>query len=253
MMQITLRTALRFNLFRRTASVVAVGITLLLLKLGAAAQATDPQAPVFSEHFMQWTAGDSGAATFDTTRFGKPVVSGNMILVLAHWNDQDITATITDSRSNKYLPLVQPLNAGRTERFQAWYARNVKGGAEVSVTINFSKKTRSFSVIDAIEYAGLDKASPLIAAVSAVGSGNTQSSGPIAATGAQGCLLIGLFGYSNYALPYKAGQDFTMRAYEASTMIEDSDCSAGGVDTAIAISSNAADWAAIGAAFRKAL
>lgn len=201
-------------------------------------------------HFVQWTAGDSGAATFDTTRFGKPVAAGATLIVLAHWNDQDVIATITDSGGDKFEPLVGPLNTGPTERIQAWYAKNAHGAQELSVTIHFSKKTRSFSVINALEYKGLDRKAPLLGVISATGSGTTQSSGSLSIQDKSNCLLIGLFGYSKYALPYQAGEGFTENAYEASTMMEEADCGSLKRPAAAATSSNPADWAAIGAAFR---
>ncbi len=221
----------------------AISCVFLVLGEHASAQAA-------TAHYVQWTAGDSGAATFDTTRFGKPVASGNTVLVLAHWNDQDVTATITDSAGDKFEALVTPLDAGPTERFQAWYSKNVHGATELTVTIHFSKKTRSFSVIDALEYAGFDRKEPLLGTIFATGNGTAQDSGTLSLNDKSNCLFIGLFGYSKYALPYQAGEGFTEKAYEASTMIEEANCSILKRPAATATSSNPANWAAIGAAFR---
>ena len=230
--------------FEKLSAALSCGVICMILTAGVRLHGQT------AGHYVQWTAGDSGAATFDTTRFGKPVSAGNTVLVLAHWNDQDVTATITDSAGDTYIPLAAPMDAGPTERFQAWYAKNVRGAVELTVTIHFSKKTRSFSVIDAMEYAGLDKKEPLLGTVSATGSGTTQSSGQMDLRDKSNCLFIGLFGYSKYALPYQAGEGFTEKAYEASTMIEDAACSSLKKSAATATSSNPADWAAVGVAFR---
>lgn len=211
------------------------------------------QAPTLTANFVGWTAGDAGAATFDTTRFGHPVPSGHVIVVLAHWNDQTVSASVSDSRGNKYLPLSEPLNAGPTDRIQAWYAKNLRAGTDLSVTIHFSQKTRSFSVVDAIELAGLDQAEPLIQSRAATGNGTNQNSGSLTLNSVSNCLMIGLFGYSKYALPYKAGEGFLMNAYEASTIVEQAPCSAIAGHAATATSSSAADWVAIAAAFRTAV
>jgi hypothetical protein len=170
--------------------------------------------------FVQWTSGDHGAATSETT-YLKSVTRGNLLLVFSHWDNQGLSAAVTDNLRNAYASIAGPINAGPTARFQVWYAKNIRGGAPLAVTVTYSGNTKSFSLVDVIEYSGLDRSAPLDVYASAAGSGKFQDSGPSPTTRARNETIVGLFGYSAYALPYTAGAGFTMRSYDASSMLED--------------------------------
>lgn len=202
--------------------------------------------------FVQWTAGDSGASSSETT-YLKSVTTGNLMLVFSHWDNQTLTASVSDSVGNRYVPIGGPVNAGRTARFQAWYAKNIRSGPLLGITVTYSGKTTSFSVVDAMEYSGLDKSAPLDVFASASGSGTSQDSGASPTTTVSNGTIIGLFGYSTYASPYRAGAGFTFRQGEASTMLEDRSVTATGSYTATATSCNPADWAAFVIGFKSAI
>jgi hypothetical protein len=199
-----------------------------------------------------WTAGDSGAATSSTT-YAENVTTGDLMLVFSHWDNQTLTASISDSMGNVYVPIGGPVNAGSSARFQAWYAKNIQGGAELAITVTYSGQTTSFSLVDAAEYSGLDTSAPLDVFASASGSGTSQSSGPSPMTTVSNETIVGLFGYSTYALPYTAGAGFTLRQYDGSSMLEDQSVTATGSYTATATSSDPADWAAFVICFKNAM
>ena len=76
------------------------------------------------------------------------------------------------------MPIGGPVNAGTSARFEVWYAKNITGAASAGITVTYSGKTTSFSLIDAIEYSGLDASAPLDVFASATGTGTFQDSGP---------------------------------------------------------------------------
>jgi hypothetical protein len=201
---------------------------------------------------IQWASGDGGSVTQQTTYQSLNATTGNLILVLAHWDNQAVTATVTDQLGNTYIPIFPATNSGQTSVFQVWYAKNIRGGAPLSVTTTFSGKTLSFSLADVIEYSGLDQSAPLDVFASATGTGSSQDSGKMPATSWKSETIIGLFGYSGYALPYTAGTGFTFQGYDASSLLEDQGVSAIGVYGATATSSSPADWAAFAIGFKNA-
>ena len=225
---------------------------LALPALPAAAAALQPGTEVPPTHIVQWSTGDSGAAREQITYLPNPVVSGNLILAFAHWDDQHVTAALSDQKGNTYEPLGPPLNVGANERFQVWIAQNVRGGAALHVTIAFSAVPTSYSVLDVMEFGGLDRKHPLAASITATGMGDTQSSGPLAFDDPAVDCVVGLFGYESHALPYSPGEGFTFRQYEATTFVEDRSVAAPGPVTATAKSHNATNWAAFALAFRRA-
>ena len=201
--------------------------------------------------FVQWASGDSGAAQVHTTYMDKAVANGDLILVLSHWDNQTLTATLSDNGGNTYYPISGPINVGSVGRFQAWYAKNVVGGL-LGVTVTYSGTTSSISLIDAIEYSGLDTTSPLDVFASAFGSGLFQNSGAAPATTASNDTVIGLFGYYGPSTPYNAGAGFTMRNYDATSMLEDESVSANGSYSATGTSAVTTPWVAYVICFKNA-
>lgn len=220
--------------------------------ISASANLTVASPPQTKAQFVQWTAGDGGAATSEKTYLPNAVTTGNLILVFSHWDNQSATATVTDQLGNTYLPIFPPTNSGPNDRFQAWYAKNIIGGGQLSITIKFSGMTNSISLLDAAEYSGLDPNTPLDSFASATGNGLSQSSGSISVLSANSDTVIGFFGYSGYALPYTAGAGFIMRGFDATSMLEDLPATTSGTYTATATSQNSAYWAAFIISFKDA-
>ena len=202
--------------------------------------------------FVQWSSGDTGAAHVSHTYMNNAVTNGDLILVFSHWDNQALTASVTDNYGNTYIPISGPISVGTAARFQAWYAKNVVGGVNLGVTITYSGTTTSISLVDAAEYSGLDTSAPLDVFGSAQGTGVSQNSGPSPATTASNETIIGMFGYDGYATLYTAGPGFTFRDYDASSMLEDMSVTTNGNYTATATSNDPANWVAYVICFKNA-
>jgi trimeric autotransporter adhesin len=203
--------------------------------------------------FIQWASGDSGAASSSTTYQSQNATTGDLILIFSHWDTQAVTASApTDNRGNTYVPIGGPVNAGTTGRFQAWYAKNIAGGLPLAVTINYSAKTATISLVDIIEYSGLDTSAPLDVFASASGNSSFQNSGLSPTTTAENETIIGLFGFNSPSSPYTAGSGFTFRNYDATSMLEDMSVTTVGNYEATATSADSTIWAAIVIGFKNA-
>lgn len=200
--------------------------------------------------YVQFASGDGGSTTSETIYQDRPATSGNLMLAFSHWNNPAAAVTVQDQLGNTYTPIFPATCIGGSDCFQVWYAKNIKGGTELGLTFHYSARTTNFSVVDIIEYAGLDTTNPLDVFASATGTGFSQNSGKMPMTTSAAEIIIGLFGYSGYALPYTAGSGFTFRNYDASTMLEDRAVNSIGVYNATATSANSANWAAFAIAFR---
>jgi hypothetical protein len=159
---------------------------------------------------------------------------------------------VTDQLGNIYLPVFPPTNVGATDRFQVWYAKNIVGGAPIAATVRYSGTTSSFSVIDVMEYSGLDPLNPLDVFTSATGSGQSQNTGNMPMTTASNELIVGLFGFAGFASPYTAGPGFSFRNYDASTVLEDRLVTVPGIYNATVSSSVPTSYAAFAMGFRVA-
>ena len=231
---------------------VGPGNTTIQATLGAINGSTVLTVTPPGGQFVQWTSGDGGTTTVETTYLSQPVTTGNLILVFSHWDNQTITATVTDNLGNTYTPVSGPINVGAVGRFQAWYAKNINGGAQLGVTITFSAKTMSISLADAAEYSGLDPSAPLNVFSSSTGTGVTQNSGAASATTSANETIIGLFGYYGVATPYTAGAGFTLRNYDATSMLEDQSVTSNGSYRATATSNVPTSWVAYVLCFKNA-
>jgi len=240
-----------------SASGVATGIVVGQTSIQAASSSILGQASISvvpaTGEYLQWTSGDSGSATTSTTLQDKNAITGDLVLVFSHWDNQSLTATVQDQMGNVYTPIFPATDVGTNDRFQVWYASNIKGGARLSVTVTYSGKTTSISTVDAMEYAGLNATSPLDVYTSATGTGSVQSSGSLPVTTTASETIIGLFGYASGATPFMSGAGYFFRNYDATTMLEDSQVSSTGVYSATATSGGSSGWAAFAIGFRNEL
>ncbi len=208
--------------------------------------------------YVQGAVGDSGGATSQTTTTTNPVVTGNLILVFAHWDSASPIATvaISDSSLNSYTAVfANPIKTNTTHYFQVWYAKNITGGSQLQVKISFSSSTANYSTLDVMEYSGLDKVTPIDGTISATGTGTTESSGNITVPNPNSEIVVGMFGYpSSGANPYSAGSGFTARPANTSgtTFVEDEAALNAGTYAATATSGNSSTWAAIAVGLRYA-
>lgn len=225
-------------------------LCLVILAIAACCFASAPSSAQ-QLRYVQWSTGDSGATTRQTTYLGKSVAGGNLLLAFAHWDNQSVTATLSDQKGNKYVPLSPPVNVGAHERYQVWMVRNASSG-ELHVNIDFSARTTSYSVLDVLEYAGADRKDPLAGFAFKTGAGTAQNSGPLHLAEPGGVSLIGLIGYETHALPYFAGEGFQFREYEATTLVEERLTAGAGTHSATARSANPTNWVAFAVAIRHA-
>ena len=230
-----------------------VVVALLIASAQGRTAADSVTTGVGAGQFVQWTSGDSGSASVSTTYQSQRSASGNMVLAFSHWDNQTLTAQVSDNLGNKYVSIGEPINSGPTARFQLWYARNIKGGVPLAVTVTYSGRTTSFSLIDVAEYSGLDRSAPLDAFASAPGTGTLQDSGPARHTTAMNETVVGFFGYSGYGLPYKAGAGFSARAYDGSSFLEDRAVTVAGSYRATVTSSRDDSWAAFVVCLKNAI
>ncbi len=124
----------------------------------------------------------------------------------------------------------------RVARFQAWYAKNINGGAQLGVTVTYSAQTTVNLTRRCSRILGLDPSAPLNVFASATGTGVAQDSTAAAGTNFANETIVGLFGYYGYATPYTAGAGYTFRNYDATSMLEDKSVTANGSYRATATS-----------------
>ena len=232
------------------ATVASTGNTTIQATLGSVSGSTGLTGTPQTAKFVTFTAGDAGSSVSSTTYLNN-VQTGDLIIIFSHWDNQAITASASDSMGNVYTPISGPITVGSVGRFQAWYGKNVQGGA-IGFTVTYSGKTTSLSVIDVAEYSGLDKTAPLDTYATAIGSGTTASIGPTPTSGSAPDTLVGLFGFDGYASPYTAGTGFTFRDYDASTFIEDEQITSIGSYTATATAQAPFAWAGYAVLFKNA-
>ena len=213
---------------------------------------------------VQWTSGDSGSATSETTYLGSSVAAGDLLLVLSHWDNPAALASATDNAGNTYVPIGGPIYKGPDAVVEAWYAKNVNGGPGLGVTVTYSAQTWTISDVDASEYSGLDTAAPLDVFAGQSGAGVTPpvnlggsgeiNSGPSATTTASYETIVGLIGTA-YDAPFTAGAGFTLEDANASTVLEDRSVNAKGSYNATAMAGSwttGDSWAAIVVGFKNA-
>jgi chitodextrinase len=117
--------------------------------------------------------------------------TGNLNVVVVGWNDATAQVTsLTDTKGNAYQLAVGPVSQGGAVTQSIYYAKNIAAaaaGANV-VTVSFSAPAQ-FPDIRVLEYAGIDRVSPVDIAVSAGGATATSSTPPVATSGAPDLLF----------------------------------------------------------------
>jgi hypothetical protein len=111
-----------------------------------------------------------------------------MNVVAVMWGDTTSTvSSVTDSRGNSYALAAGPSKgAGLTSAL--YYAKNIAGGSN-TLTVKFNQSA-AYPNVNAMEYSGLDTASPLDVSAAASGTGTTANSGSAATTSANE-LIVG--------------------------------------------------------------
>jgi chitodextrinase len=158
------------------ACLVLVSITVLLVASSRPTPAhAATQQRFVQKRFAQITSGDRVRASFRA-----PNAAGNLIVVYVVW-DNDGAVAVTDTGGNAYVSAVGPTQpgGGGAGSAQVFYARGVIGGTN-TVTADFAAPITSRGALLIHEYQGMDRVSPLDAAVAAWGSSSSMDSGPVA-------------------------------------------------------------------------
>jgi Glycosyl hydrolases family 16/IPT/TIG domain len=123
------------------------------------------------------TASGSVAVTYTLAQ-----KAGNLNVVVVGWNDTTSTVSmVSDSLGNNYVLAIGP-TTGTGLRQSIYYAAGIKAGSN-TVTVRFNQAA-AYVDIRALEYSGLDLATPLDVRAGAAGSGTTASSGAATTTSA---------------------------------------------------------------------
>jgi hypothetical protein len=209
---------------------------------------------------FQFTDGDSNGAASTIVYLPKPPTHGDIFLVFSHWDGTGITATISGGAGNTYVPLGPPIDIGTDAQghpswIQAWYAKIVSYTG--SITATYSATTDGFSLVDVIEYSGLDQTAPLDTASYATNTGSGTSAlttGASGTTTAQYETIVGMFGVVDYGdYPFSPGSGFSEQLTDASSYIEDMAATNTGSYTATATASGTKNYGAIIVGFKNAV
>jgi hypothetical protein len=153
--------------------------------------------------------------TTQTATFPGAVTAGDLVVVaISTWdgNDTAIVSSVTDNLGNTYALAVQdpvPPTSDQ-EPLGIWYAANVAGGANLTVTVNLQQ---AGSVSLAIhEYGGVATANVVDQVAHANGSGTQASSGVTAPTTQANDLLFATSTFWDVAMVNAAaGSGYTLR------------------------------------------
>ncbi len=205
---------------------------------------------------VQSNYGDGGGGvTSSTINLGKAATPGDLLLVFTHWDGAGITETVSDNNvGDTYAALGAPVNIGANNWIQAWYAKDCNNPS--SITATFSGKTTSISVVDVIEYSGLDQSAPLDTSTYAtnVGIGNPLTTGVSGMSTADDETIVGMFGaVGSGDFPFSPGSGFTQEVTDPTTYMEDLVVATTGTFTATATTGGTSDYGGIIVGFKNAL
>jgi len=152
------------------------------------------------------TSSTTVAASFPTN------AAGDLLVVVAEWNDNGATATIADTALNSYSVALGPVdNPDSQFRQQIWFVANSAASAGTNtVTVTFSVAQAAKSIL-IHEYSGLNTSSPLDRSASASGTGTALGSGLTAATAQADELIFGIGTNDTATVTHTAGTGFTLR------------------------------------------
>ena len=134
--------------------------------------------------------------------------AGNLNVVVVGWNDGTATVqSVTDSVGNSYALAVGP-TTGTGLRQSIYYARNIAGSGNNTVTVVFNHGATKPDV-RILEYSGVDPSNPLDVAVGASGNSNIADSGFVTTTAPNELVFGADIVHSNTTIV--AGAPFTAR------------------------------------------
>ena len=174
-----------FERFRSGAILLAAGAALASSVCFAAPAGAATKRLFVQKRFARVTSGDSVSV-----RFRRANRAGDLIIAYAVW-DNGGAVSVTDSNNNSYSSAVGPTQAGGdSTNAQVFYAKDIAAGFN-TLTVTFATPITSRGVLYALEYSGLDRTSPLDAAVSAAGTSAAMGSGSLTTATADELLFLG--------------------------------------------------------------
>ena len=205
---------------------------------------------------VQSDSGDSGAATTQTSYFDSPAKPGDLILAFSKWDNLVTVTGITDNAGNTYTPIGTFTNVGTNDRIEAWYTLNPTG-APTSVTVTYSGKTASTSLLDIVEFSGLATSAPVDQTAVNTGTGTALSTGATPTTTDSNDTIVGLFatiGSSSPGYPYALGSGYSLIVTDTTSFIEYMSVTSTGSYTATATATNGSvTWGGRVIAFKNAV
>ena len=176
----------------------------------------------------------------------------DLILVFSHWDSTAVTASVSDNGGNAYTALGPAVNIGSNNWVQAWYAKNITGTPS-GFSATYSAKTTSISLVDVVEYSGLDTSAPLDVATykATAGTGAAMTSTTPGTSTSSYELIVGMFGVAGYGgYPHDGGHRLHAVAGRRHQLIEDMNVAATGSYTATATAANSISWGGIVVGFK---
>jgi chitodextrinase len=242
---------------RRPAPVRVLRFILIVIGLSAARGLVAPPGAAAAVNFVQVnSATPQTPQTTVAVTYAAAQSDGDLNIVAVGWSDAIHQVTsVTDSRSNIYVPAVGPTinsaSAGAASQ-TIYYAKNITaapaGGNTVTVTFNGPVP---FADIRILEYGGVDITSPVDVTAAAIGNSATSSTPAVTTTNANDLLFAANVVATLTAAP---GGGFTSRIITTpdGDIAEDRLVSATGSYSASAPLNQAGQWVMQLVAFRVA-
>jgi len=143
------------------------------------------------------------------------VTTGNLIVVGVRNDGGGAVTGVSDTAGNTYTQI------SAIVPYSLFYAKNITGNASNVITASFGASI--FNAIDAVQYSGLDKTSPLDATATGTGSGSTTITSGTFSTSSADQIIVAGCQQSFVGASWTAESNYTKRveSYENITMIED--------------------------------
>jgi chitodextrinase len=191
--------------------VIAALLSLASVALLGSTHAAPSPKPTFVQR--KYVKVESGKHA--TVRLPKPNGAGNLIVAYVVSDGGGLVA-VTDTRGNAYLSAIGPSSSGgRTA--QIFYAKDIASGPN-AVTATFASAITRETALYVHEYSGIDRDTPVDAAIAATGALRSMASGLLATRAANALLFVGAESDGNVT---KLAPAYTARAHAFGVMSAD--------------------------------
>jgi glucose/arabinose dehydrogenase/chitodextrinase len=223
-----------------------IGVVLVTAALAVMLALSGAQAATSA--FVQGRAKEITSGTTNSVAFNNANTPGNLIVAYVVWGNTG-SVSLSDTQGNTYTAAAPATSWGNGNawRSQAFYAKNIAGGAN-TVTATFGSSIASFAILYIHEYSGLDRTNPLDKTAAAAGTASTMNSG--SATTSNGNDLIFGAGASSSTVT-AVGTGFTSRLTDFGNRTEDKTVTSAGSYNATA-TQNGDRWVMHMVAFKTA-